>query len=341
MQLEEIFTFENLYDAYRNCRKSKQHKGEVIRFESNLAVNLSTLISEISSRKYKFGKYKEFYIYEPKKRLIEALPFKDRIVIRCFCDICLRPKLEKKLIYDNAACRRNKGTTFAIQRLEKFLKHEYYMEQNNHIYFLKCDIQKYFPSINHEILFHMLKETDFSEDELWLIQKIIHEQPNGADIGLPLGNQSSQWFALFYLNKVDRYIKETMKVKSYIRYMDDMILLHRDKKYLQTCLRKIEEICNNDLKLELNQKTQIGKVQNGIDFLGYRHILEPSGKITRRLRKSSKQRIKKHLKTLKYLKSKNIVDDEYVMLRKKAFSNHIKDTHESRKLKNEVFLQEK
>lgn len=122
MKLDEIFTFENLYSAYKNCRMSKQHKGEVIRFESNLAVNLNNLNKELTTKNYKLGNYKKFYIYEPKERLIEALTFKDRVIVRCFCDVCLKPKIEKKLIYDNCACRKGKGTTFAIDGLHKFLK---------------------------------------------------------------------------------------------------------------------------------------------------------------------------------------------------------------------------
>lgn len=172
---------------------------------------------------------------------------------------------------------------------------------------------------------------------MWLIDKLVKEQPNGADIGLPLGNQSSQWFALFYLNVIDRFIKEELRVRGYIRYMDDMILIHRDKSYLQNCLLKIEEKCKDELKLELNQKTQIGIVKNGIDFLGYRHILNENGSISRKLRASSKQRLIKHLKTLNKLRSKDIVDEEYVYIRKNAFYNHIKDTKESQKLKKDSF----
>ena len=103
MKLDEIFSFEYLYSAYKNCRKSKQHKGEVIRFETNLSVNLYTLNKELVSKKYTFGKYKRFKIYEPKERLIEALSFKDRVVVRCFCDIVLKNKIESKLIYDKFA----------------------------------------------------------------------------------------------------------------------------------------------------------------------------------------------------------------------------------------------
>ena len=121
-----------------------------------------------------------------------------------------------------------------------------------------------------------------------MIEKLVKEQPNNADVGLPLGNQSSQWFALLYLNVIDRYVKEDLRVKGYIRYMDDMILVHRDKSYLQYSLSKIKEKCEHELKLSLNQKTQIGIVKIGIDFLGYRHILNEDCSITRKLRVSSK-----------------------------------------------------
>lgn len=337
MKIEEIFTFENLYDAYKHCRSGKQHKGEVIRFETNLAANLNLLRKELLTKTYQLGKYKVFSIYEPKERLIEALPFKDRVVIRCFCDVCLKAKIEPKLIYDNCACRKGKGTTFAIERLHQFLRKVYFKGKNNQFYFLKCDIRKYFPSIDHDRLIELLEELNFSKDEMWMNEKLIREQPNHSSIGLPLGNQSSQWFALLYLNKIDHFIKEQLGIKYYVRYMDDMILIHPDKAYLEKCKRNIERMCHQLLNLELNQKTQIGLVKNGIDFLGYRHIVNEKGKIIVKLRASSKQRMKKHLKTLKKLYQKQIVDEEYVYLRKNAFYNHVKDTHENRKFKIDTF----
>lgn len=336
MTLEEIFTFNNLYESYKMCRRSKQHRGEVIRFEINLSTNIYSLMKNIEAKKYKLGMYKKFYIYEPKERLIEALPFKDRIVIRCFCDSVLKPKIEKRLIYDNAACRKNKGTSFAIKRLDGFLRHEYLKKKNNDIYFLKCDIKKYFSNIDHNILLNILKRIDFSDDEIWFIKKLVLEQPDSNLKGLPLGNQSSQWFALLYLNEIDHFIKENLKIKGYVRYMDDMILIHRDKNYLNECLTIIRNLCKTKLNLELNNKTQIGMVKNGIDFLGYRHILNSNGGIVKKLRASSKIRMKRHLRTLDKLRSKDIVDDEYVYVRKMAFYNHIKDTKESIKLKQSV-----
>ncbi len=336
MKLNEIFNFENLYRAHKNCRKSKQHKGEVIRFETNLSANIMNIIDEICTKKYKLGKYKRFLIYEPKERLIEALPYKDRVVIRCFCDACLKDRIEKKLIFDNAACRVGKGTNFSIQRLHKFLRSEYIKENNNEIYFLKCDIKKYFPSINHNILINLLEKVGFSSDEMWFIKKIICEQPSNRDVGLPLGNQSSQWFALLYLNEIDRLIKEKLRVKCYVRYMDDMILIHRDKKFLRECKDLIERMCKDRLKLSLNQKTGIGKVSNGIDFLGYRHILNCRGRVIIKLRASSKIRLKRHIKTLMKLRKNEVVDDNYILLRKNSFYEHIRLTNESKELKNIV-----
>lgn len=169
-----------------------------------------------------------------------------------------------------------------MDALEKKTKREEYRkEQDNKIYFLKCDIRKYFQSIDHKVLLNLLEKVNFSDDEMWMIEKLVKEQPNNANVGLPLGNQSRKWFALLYLNVIDRYVKEDLRVKRYIRYMDDMILIHRDKSYFQYSLLKIKEKCEDELKFLLNQKTQIGIVKNGIYFLGYRHVLNENGSITR------------------------------------------------------------
>lgn len=241
----------------------------------------------------------------------------------CFCEISLIPKIEKQLINDNVACRKNKGTLYGMKRLETFLKKEYFKMNDNNIYYLKCDISKYFPNINHSILTSQLKKVGFSNDEMWFLEKIIVEQPNNIERGLPLGNQSSQWFALLYLNGLDRYIKEKIGIKGYIRYMDDFILIHRDKSELQNNLKLINDYCINELDIKLNSKTQIGKVSNGIDFLGFRHILTKNGKVVRKLRLSAKKRLRKHLKSMNKLKNKGLIDDEYIKIRKNAYYAHI------------------
>lgn len=334
MNIDEIFSFENLYEAHKDCRRSKGHIREIISFELNLSYNISKLAKSLQNKTYRFGKYYKFYIYEPKERLIEALPYKDRVVIKCFCNNVLIPKLKNRLVNDNVACRKGKGTLYGIKRLELFLRREYLKNNTNEIYYLKCDIKKYFPSINHEILLNMLSKLDFSSDEMWFIKKTIEEQPNKSMIGLPLGNQTSQWYALLYLNKIDRLIKEKLKVKSYVRYMDDMILIHSSKAYLRKCKVEIEKMCKEELELKLNGKTQIGKVKYGIDFLGFRHVLTRTGKVIRKLRKSSKQRLKRHLKTLEKLENKQMVDKDYVLVRKNAYWAHILYSDEKKLIKS-------
>lgn len=332
MTLEEIFTFENIYEAHKWCRKSKQHKGEVIRFEIDLSKNISGLIREITNRKYKLGNYRKFKLYEPKERLIEALSYKDRVVLMCFVTNVLKPKISKHVIHDNAACQKYKGTDFGLKRLEKFLKREFINEKSNEFYYLKCDIHKYFPSINHDVLIEKLRRIGLSSDELELAKIFMFN--NDMPCGIPLGNLSSQWYALIYLDDLDRLIKEKLHIKGYIRYMDDFILIHQSKSYLKYCLKEIDKMCNEKLKVKLNAKTQIGKVKNGIDFLGYRLILTNTGKIIKKLRGSSKRRIKKHLKNLSKLEQRGIVDREYVNIRKNCFYSRVINSDESRSFLN-------
>ncbi len=321
--LEEAFSFENLLDAHKKCRCSKQHKRETINFEINLGQNLVNMSNQIINKKYNIESYKQFKIYEPKERLIEALPYKDRVFVMDVCNNIIEPKLEKRLIYDNVACRKGKGTNFGIKRLEKFLRN-YYRKYGNEGYFLKCDIKKYFQNINHTILFNKLKKEDFNEDELWILKLVIDSKNKETGVGLPLGNQTSQWFGLYYLDEVDRLIKEKLRIKYYVRYMDDMILIHNDKTYLKYCKEQIEKCANNNLKLELNNKTQINSLKQGIDFLGFRHILTVNGKVLRLLRSQAKIKLKKQMKLLSKLKQNNLVDDDYISKRLNAFEAHIK-----------------
>lgn len=321
--IKDAFSFEKLLEAHKKCRCSKQHRKETINFEVNLSSNLVELSKQIINKTYKIGKYKQFKIYDPKERTIEALSYKDRVVLMALCSNIVEPKLEKRLIYDNVACRKGKGTDFGIKRLEKFL-HSYYKEfGTNKGYVLKCDVRKYFQNINHKILFDKLKKEKFEEDELWILKLIIDSKNQETGVGLPIGNQTSQWFGLYYLDEIDRLIKEKLRIKYYVRYMDDMILLHNDKEYLKFCKREIEKCANNNLKLELNNKTQISNIKDGIDFLGFRSILTESGKVIKLLRKQAKVRLKRNMRTLSKLKRNNLVDEDYIYDRLNSFYAHI------------------
>lgn len=335
MQIREIFSFENLFAAHKQCRRSKQHKRGAIMFEIELAQNLARLTKELEKKTYKIGKYKSFTIYDPKKRLIEALPYKDRVVQMCFCKNVLEPVLERRLIYDNAASRQGKGSTFAISRLYGFMRKLYINTGGNGAYFLKCDIAKYFQNINHEILLKKLSECGFSDDEMWYMEQVIRSH---GGTGVPLGNQTSQWFALLYLDEIDRLIKERLRVRYYVRYMDDFILLAENKDFLHNCRDEIERVCVNNLKLKLNDKTQIGRLKDGVDFLGFNHKLTASGKIIKNLRASSKRRQQRYIKTIAHFYIQDVLDDEYLDIRMNAFKAHLSGTKEWKYVRNRLLF---
>lgn len=320
--LEEAFTFEKLLAAHKKCRRSKQHKKETISFEINLSANLAELSKKLLNKTYKIGKYKQFYIYEPKKRNIEALSYKDRVVLMAFCTNIIQPQLEKSLIYDNVACRKGKGPYFGIKRLQHFLR-DYYKKFGEQGYFLKCDIRKYFQSIDHNILLNKLKQTELDNEDLWFVELLLNSKNADTKAGLPIGNQTSQWFGLFYLNIVDRLIKERLRVKYYVRYMDDMILIHTDKDFLFYCKQQIEKIVTEELNLQLNNKTQISQLRNGIDFLGFRHVLLKNGKLLTLLRGQAKCRMKKKIKLLGKLRDNEKINNEFINLRLNAFNAHL------------------
>lgn len=295
-EYEKMHDFRNLYKAHKMAQRSKRNKGEVIAFELELGANLVVLQSELYNKVYKPRGYKHFMVYEPKARSIFAPDYADRVVQHCLCDNIVMPTIEPRLIYDNAACRLGKGTHFSIHRLVGFMR-DFYRKYSTNGYFLKCDIKKYFDNIDHEVLKKRLVKI-FEPEVYNLLCLVIDSYENKPGKGLPLGNQTSQGFALYYLDVVDRYIKERLRIKYYVRYMDDFILLHHDKGYLNHCLSEIKALCRDELSLELNDKTQIFPVKNGVDYLGWHFYLADTGKVIRKLRTSNKKRLKRRLRLL-------------------------------------------
>lgn len=307
--LSEVFTIENLLVSHKKCRRCKQHKREVVVFELNLFENLLKIRNEILNKTYTIKHYRVFEVYEPKKRTIESLSYKHRVIQRCLCDFLLKETLEPYLIFDNAACRENKGTDFARNRLKGFIK-KFFVKFGFEGYYLKCDIKKFFPSIDHNILKEKLKKI-FSEEIMWLLCVFIDSINN---VGLPIGNQTSQWFALVLLNDLDHFVKETLGCKYYIRYMDDIVIIHHDKEFLRNCKKIILHIVKG-LNLSLNSKTKISKLSEGIDFLGFKYKIKDKkvgswlGRLAKaRLKRSSKKIYQKYLygfysieKTINYL----------------------------------------
>lgn len=294
---EKICAFESLYEAHRRARKCKRHKKDVITFEMDLAANLWGLKERLDSKTYVVGGYKRFMIHDPKDREIQALCYGDRVVQHSLCDNVLIPFFENRLIYDNCACRKGKGTHFGIRRLTEFMR-EHYKAHGADGWILKADIRKYFPSVNHEILLQRLRRIIPDPDIVALVEMIIHSWNRDEGKGLAMGNQTSQLFALYYLDPVDRLIKEKLRIKHYTRYMDDMVLLHPDREYLRECLRQIRELCGIKLKLELNEKTQIFPIRHGVDYLGWHFYLTETGKVIKELRMQNKKRLKRRMKGL-------------------------------------------
>ncbi len=247
---------------------------------------------ELETHTYQIGGYKSFKVYEPKERDIMALHYRDRVVQRSLCDNVLEPFMEPRLDYDNAACRKGKGTHFALDRLKKFMRSAYNRWGLDY-YILKCDIRKYFYSIDHDILKSMLYPY-FKDDELiWLLDLII-DSTDG--VGVPIGNMTSQWFAVFYLDALDRFVRNELKIDYYTRYMDDFILISNDKDYLKDCLKNMTNFLADKLHLELNEKTQIFPARNGVDYLGFHTYVTETGKIIRKIRRKSKASMKRKIK---------------------------------------------
>lgn len=330
---EKIYDFNNLYNAHRSSRRGKRNKAEVIEFEMHLSEELTMLSNALKAHQYRMEPYYHFYVYEPKQRSIHALHYRDRVVQHCVCDEILMPLLERRLIYDNAACRRGKGTHFAIYRLTHFLQ-EYYKKYGYTGYFLKCDIRHYFDNIDHDVLKNRMTKVIKDRDVLNLLFMIIDSYETKPQKGLPLGNQTSQWFALYYLDGLDRLVKEKLHIKYYSRYMDDIILVYPDKEYLKYCLSAMKQYIEKELQLEFNEKTQIIPFRNGVEYLGFRFYLTKTGKVVRKLKPQAKKRYKNRMKELMYQYKNDEISRENVEQSLASFRGYLQHGHTYRLRKN-------
>lgn len=222
---EVMADFNRLYSAYLEARNGKRWKYAVVRFEVNLLENLMALHFLLTSRKYRPSPYNYFLVHEPKERLIMYNGFRDKIIQHSLCDNVLEPRLAKTFILDNYASQKGKGTHFGLDRLKAFMQ-RYYRQFGADGWVLKCDIRKYFYSINHDVLKSQLRRIIDDPGVLWLLDLII-DSTEGP--GIPIGNHTSQWFAVLYLSGLDHMIKERLGIKFYGRYMDDFFLIHPEQ----------------------------------------------------------------------------------------------------------------
>ncbi|MFH1233668.1 MAG: reverse transcriptase domain-containing protein [Patescibacteria group bacterium] len=291
---EKFCSFENLHGAYSKARKCKRYRDYVLQFSYNLEENLFLLQEELINQTYHCGQYKEFIINDSKKRLIKAPTFRDRIVHHALCNI-IEPIFEKSFIFDSYACRKEKGTHKAVLKLKGFLKNE------KNTYCLKCDVRKFFENIDHKILLELIERRIKDDKILRLIKEIVASSfdhkifENLFDFrlsGVPLGNLTSQLFANIYLNELDKFAKHKLRIRYYIRYMDDFIILGDNKEGLGCFKEKVKRFLKECLKLDAHpKKCNILPTRCGIDFLGYIVF-----KNFRLLRKSSVKRFTKRMK---------------------------------------------
>ena len=281
----EICSFENLYEAYLQARKCKRYRYEVLRFSAHLEENLLAIQQELREKTYEIGAYHKFIISEPKKRLIMALRFRDRVVQWAIYRQ-LNPIFERQYIKDSYACRKGKGTHEAIKRLQYWLRKA--DRSDREWYCLKMDITKYFYRVDHATLMGILERRIKDKDLLWLLGRIVNCDkeafglPLDADIaqgtgeerltecGMPIGNLTSQMFANLYLNELDQFVKNELHEHCFERYMDDSLILSDSKEKLHEDEKRISEFLETRLKLKLNGKTSIRPIRCGIEFVGFR-----------------------------------------------------------------------
>ena len=266
----ELCSLENLEFAFRRARKGKSLKPYVIEFEKNLAGNLRQLQEELLSLSYKPFPLKAFIISDPKTRKISKSHFRDRVVHHALCNI-IEPIFQKSFIHDSFANQKGKGTLKAIERLDRF-KRKVSLNNSGMCHLLKSDIKHYFETVDHEIMLGILRRKISDGRIMQLIQCILENYKSKTEgKGMPLGNLTSQFFANVYLNELDQFVKHELRAKYYIRYVDDFIILHKDKMALEYFKANINKFLRENLALELHpSKTRIFTLQNGIDFLGFR-----------------------------------------------------------------------
>lgn len=295
---DKIYTFDNLLLAAKKSSQGRKYQNDVAKFHFKKEDEIFKLQEELKTKTYQAGAYRTFNIYDPKERMISAAPYRDRVVHHALCNV-IEPIFDKTFISDSYANRKDKGTHKAIERYQEFAK--------KHEYVLKCDIRKFFPSVDLAILKQEIRWKIQCPDTLWLIDIIIdnsnvQEQhlvyfpqddlftPHDRRRGLPIGNLTSQFWANVYLNRFDHFIKEKLNAP-YIRYVDDFVLFSKSKNILRGYKILIDKALAQLRLISHPTKSKIYQVKNGVPFLGFK--IYPTHRI---VKKQGTRRFKRHLK---------------------------------------------
>jgi len=283
---QEIISSENIMTAYKKAVLGKSKMRNVKRFNKGMEEKLERIRKSLIEKTFTTSNYMEKTVYEPKQRIIYVLPFvPDRIVQHALMNV-VEPIWRKLFISDSYACISGKGIHKGSRRTMEFVRRNKYC--------LKCDVAKFYPSVDQEILFNIIKKKIKCPNTLWLISDIIHSYPGGKNV--PIGNYTSQWFGNLYLNELDHFVKVNLQARhghiDYIRYCDDFCLYHDDKKILHDCAKRIQDFLRDKLLLKFS-KCDVFPVTRGVDFLGYRHF---NNYIL--LRKATMKRVRRRIQRL-------------------------------------------
>jgi retron-type reverse transcriptase len=292
---DNIITIEKLLKAWQEFLCDKKDRKDVALFQAKLMDNIFDLYNDLKNKTYIHGGYIAFNISDPKPRIIHKATVRDRLLHHLIYQE-LYEYFDSKFIHDSYSCRLGKGTHKAINRFHDF-HHKVSKNNTKTCFVLKCDIRKFFANIDHKILKEILEKHIKDENIIWLLSRVINSFNSIYAIaemkkGLPLGNLTSQLLVNIYMNKFDQFMKRELKVKYYIRYADDFVVLSDDKEYLEIILEKMGEFLENRLKLNLHpDKVYIKTIASGVDFLGWVNFSKH-----RVLRTSTKRRMLKNVK---------------------------------------------
>lgn len=295
-----VYAFDSLLSGNSRARLGKRDRANVLEFEQNLEGNIFELQNQLIWGEYQTSAYHFFPVYEPKRRMVASLPFRDRVLQHSLV-AAIEPIWERRFIDHSYACRPGRGMHKGADEVQRMLRNV--QREHGRAYALKADIKKYFPSINHGVLQKLLARYIACEPTLDVCFEIINSTAGSDELdpcGIPIGNLTSQLSANIYLHELDNFAKHLLKAPNYVRYMDDFVIIHHDKEYLFWALKEIQHFLWTQLRLQTNAKTQIFPVSlrngRGLDFLGY-HIWPAH----RRLRKSSIRRMHKSMRQFQRL----------------------------------------
>ena len=267
-----IISVENLLVAWGEFLRGKKNKEDVQEFQLRLMDNIITLHNDLKDKSYKHGNYKAFKVNDPKPRDIHKASVRDRLLHHAIYRI-LYPFFDRTFISDSFSCRVGRGTHKAMERFDSFAR-KVSCNHTKTVWVLKCDIKKFFASVDQKVLLEIINRYITDKDILWLVSEIVGSFSSTAKgVGLPLGNLTSQLLVNIYMNDFDQFVKHRLKAKCYIRYADDFVIFSKDKDLLVGLVSKIQEFLTDRLHLQLHpKKVSIETLASGVDYLGWVHF---------------------------------------------------------------------